>query len=233
MAEAKQTDRRNALLGKIAVALKQLKLQDADLRAILRERYNASSRRQLDVGQLADLVEHFKSKGFQEAAPRQASKRSTGKARTQAAHPEARKMRALWLSLYHLGVVRDPSEQALVAFAKCVTGGQAQGISAIQWIKDGDARAVVEALKDWASREAGVCWEPYTDAVGERFHRPRRRVIEAQVERAKALGVAPDRIAEATRDVHGIAETPDQAHDAAIQALGALIREALQMEDAS
>ena len=222
MAEAQKKSRRNALLGKAAIAVQQLGLDDADLRAILLERYGVASRTKLDVGQLADLIEHFKTKGFKESAPRQGSK---GKGRTQADHPEARKMRALWLSLYHLGVVRDPSEGALVAFAKRVTGGTTKGISAIQWIKDADARAVVEALKDWASREAGVCWEPYTFPHGT-MHRPRRRVIEAQVERAKALGVPPDRIAAATADVHGIAETSDRAHDEAIQALGALIREA-------
>jgi len=224
MAEAQRKNRRNGLLGKAAIAVKQLGLADEDLRAILRERYGVASRSQLDVGQLADLIEHFKSKGFQESAPRNA-RGPTGKGRTQADHPEARKMRALWLSLHHLGVVRDPSERALVEFAKRVTGGSQTGLSAIQWIKDADAQKVVEALKDWASRDAGVCWEPYTFPHGK-MHRPRRRVIEAQVERAKALGVPPDRIAAATANIHGIAETSDQAHDAAIQALGALIREA-------
>ena len=57
---------------------------------------------------------------------------------------QPRKMRALWLALYHLGEVRDPSEAALAAFAKRITG-----IDALQFLEPHEANAVIEGLKSW------------------------------------------------------------------------------------
>ena len=221
-AQSKIRSPRNALLGKIAIAVKQLGLPDESLRDILHRRYGVRSRTQLTEAQLGELVEHFKTLGFREAAP-QAQGRKAGR-RTKADHPEARKMRALWLTLWHLGAVRDPSETALIAFAKRVTGGKLAGISAIQWIKGEQATAVIEALKDWAVRE-GVDWAPYDTPLGP-AHAPRARVLEAQARRAKALGVDTAAIQEAMRDLGPVFETSSQTFDAAIQAMGVLIREA-------
>ena len=64
-----------------------------------------------------------------------------------AMHPMARKARALWISLHHLGVVKNPSEKALEAFAK-----RQLGCDRLVWAKQSDAFRLIEALKDMAAR---------------------------------------------------------------------------------
>lgn len=75
----------------------------------------------------------------------------------QAADPQAAKMRALWLALYHLGAVRDPAEAALTSFAKRMAG-----VSALQWLNAAQGNKVIEALKDWCIREG---FSPSRDAL--------------------------------------------------------------------
>ncbi|MFX8708345.1 regulatory protein GemA, partial [Acinetobacter baumannii] len=62
-------------------------------------------------------------------------------------HPMARKARALWISLHKLGVVHNPSEQALEAFAK-----RQLGCEKLVWARQSDAYRLIEALKSMAER---------------------------------------------------------------------------------
>ena len=91
-----------------------------------------------------------------------------------------RKLRALWISGWHLGVVRDRGDTALAAFVR-----RATGLDAVRWINDpANAMTAVEALKGLLAREAGVDWSANTT------DNPRVRVLEAR-ERILALrGVA-------------------------------------------
>jgi len=59
----------------------------------------------------------------------------------------ARKARALWLSLYHLGELSDPSEEALAAFCHRQTQ-----VDALQWLSPAEAWALIESLKQWCAR---------------------------------------------------------------------------------
>lgn len=101
------------------------------------------------------------------------------------------KLRALWISGYHLGVVRSPEESALVAFVRRVTGGRDRGIAALEWLSIDGGRKAVEAVKALLARDAGVSWEPYRAIVDGRsvpVERPRARVLEAQWRRLHARG---------------------------------------------
>jgi hypothetical protein len=101
-------------------------------------------------------------------------------------------MRALWLSLWHLGAIEDVSEEALAGFARRVTGGKHSGIEALQWVNGGDAHKVIEALKDRAARDGGVRWEPIKSETGRVINdNPRHRVIEAQRRKLRQLGLSP------------------------------------------
>lgn len=169
--------RRRALYAKIAVARKQLALAEDTYRDMLADRYGAASAAELTYTEIDDLLAHFKHLGFKPT-------RKAGR-RTVAGSPEAAKARALWISLYHLGVVRDASERALSAFGERQTGK-----AALQWIR-GDWFKVIEALKDWAARPldrggAGVDWSSIP-GIGDN---PRARVLEAQWRRLAALGWA-------------------------------------------
>ena len=93
--------------------------------------------------------------------------------------PATRKLRALWLSAYHLGLIHDRSDAALGAWLRRLAH------------LDGDACAApasldrpIQALKAWLARAGGVDWRPHLSLgqdgrVRER-RRPRARVLEAQ-----------------------------------------------------
>ncbi len=170
--------RRRQLYGKIHIARKALALDDDTYRDILRARYGKESSTRLSPAQLVDLVEHFKSLGFKPArkAPARAGTRKL------ADHEVAKKIRALWVSLYHLGLLQEPSESALGSFVKRQTG-----VDDLHWLRPAQARSVIEALKGWATREAGVDWSPYPFLEGPHYA-PRLRVLEAQWRLLHRLG---------------------------------------------
>ena len=68
--------------------------------------------------------------------------------------PYAGICRALWISGWHLGVVTNRRDEALAAFVRRQTG-----LDHLNWLRDWeDALRVIEALKKWLAREAGVAW---------------------------------------------------------------------------
>lgn len=174
---------RRARLAKVHIAKKQLQLDDATYGATLARLFKGiTSAADLTDRQLDELLEHFKRQGFK--APKRKPRRAGN--RPMADSPEAKKLRALWLSLYHLGVVRDPSETALAAYVKRTTG-----VAALQWLKDDKGMQAIEGLKKMAERagvdwtKAGLgAWEPYLPAES---HEP-FAVVVAQWRRLLALG---------------------------------------------
>lgn len=88
--------------------------------------------------------------------------------------PYAKKLIALWLDGWNLGVFADRRHASLLAFVKRQTG-----IEHTRFLRDAhQAQAVVEALKKWLTREAGVQWSQHADLMDD--------VIEAQ---AQLLGL--------------------------------------------
>lgn len=94
----------------------------------------------------------------------------------------ASKLRALWISAWYLGVVRERSDAALAAFV-C----RQAGIEAARWATPAHLSGAVEALKDWMARDGGVDWSPYRSGR-RRVHRPGARVLEALWRRLAAAG---------------------------------------------
>ncbi len=87
--------------------------------------------------------------------------------------PHAGKLRALWISGYWLGAVRDRSDAALGAWVR-----RQAGIDSERWATPAQTARCVEGLKGWLAREAGVDWSPY--AIGGRVaDNPGARVLEA------------------------------------------------------
>ena len=93
--------------------------------------------------------------------------------------PATRKLRALWHSAYHLGLIHDRSDDALGAWLRRLTH------------LDGNACAEpagldrpIQALKAWLARAGGVDWRPHVslgqDGRVRETRRPRARVLEAQ-----------------------------------------------------
>ena len=109
--------------------------------------------------------------------------------------PHTGKLRALWISAYWLGVVRDNEDRALAAWI-C----RQAGIDAAKWATPAQTAACIEALKDWMARDAGVDWSPYARAKGKPKHVPGARVLEALWRKLHEAGAV--RIAD-TGALHG------------------------------
>lgn len=165
---------RRSMIGKINIARQQLNMAEDDYRQGLFETTGETSLRDCSDRQLDAMLRWLSSKGFQ-ALPR------SGKV---AQHPMARKARALWISLHHLGVVHNPSEAALEAFS-----ARQLGCERLAWARQSDAARLIEALKDMASRNG---WKQ-TDDCG----RPlpiialQEGLCLAILERMKATGDVP------------------------------------------
>ncbi len=98
------------------------------------------------------------------------------------AGPQGSKLRALWISGFELGVVRDRDDSALAAWMR-----RQIGVAAARWTPPDEAAACIDALRDWLAREAGVDWSHYR-ARGKTLHDPRGRVLEAQWRRLQEAG---------------------------------------------
>lgn len=133
---------RRSMLAKIHVARKELNIVEDDYRQILLDQTGLLSAKDCTDAQLHKVLDALKAKGFK---PKSRSPR-TGQSRAD--HPMARKARALWLSLHHLGAVRNPDEGALEAFA-C----RQLKVDRLQWSNQSQGYKLIEALKDMAARE--------------------------------------------------------------------------------
>ncbi|MDE2595977.1 MAG: regulatory protein GemA [Sphingomonadales bacterium] len=127
---------RRSMMAKIAIARKDLAMDEDDYRQGLFDLTGKMSATQCSVPELDKVISWLKSKGFNPLPSRSAAR-----------HPMALKARALWISLYHLGVVHNPSEQALEAFAK-----RQLKCDRLAWAKQSEAHRLIEALKDMGRR---------------------------------------------------------------------------------
>lgn len=173
---------RRSALAKIHVAKKQLGLDDDTYRAIVGRVAKRDSAGDLSTAQLGRLIDELKRLGFKAPAPKRAGRRRL------ADGEQHRKIRALWLSLWNLGVVRSSAEDALAAFVKRQTKRDA-----LQWCTPRELNVVTEALKDWATRDGGVDWTAkqrvMIDGVyGEVPMDPRQCVVLAQWRRLLERG---------------------------------------------
>ncbi|WP_336288634.1 regulatory protein GemA [Bartonella sp. CB60] len=118
-----------------------LGLDDATYRAMLFRLTGKRSAKDLSPSDYRLVVDEMKAKGFQPHV-----KLLEGK--------YAKKLQALWIAGWNLGIVRDRSDKALIAFVKRQTG-----IDHIRFLRDSaDAAKAIEALKSWLSRDGGVDW---------------------------------------------------------------------------
>jgi Protein of unknown function (DUF1018) len=139
----RHSDRKN-LLSKVHIAKKQLGLDDDTYRASLSRITGKSSARDMSEGELEAVLKDFSKRGF----------KPVRKGFTGPAAASQNKIMALWLSGWNLGVIANPSAQAMETFILRQTK-----ITKAQWLKDaGDAGKVIDGLKAWLAREAKVDW---------------------------------------------------------------------------
>ncbi|MGB0695390.1 MAG: regulatory protein GemA [Rhodospirillaceae bacterium] len=117
--------------------------------------------------------------------------------------PQVRKIKALWISAYWLGITWTKDDQALRAFVlrQCKIHHE-------KWLWNADdAKPVAEALKGWLARAAGVDW-----AVKD----PRLAVVQAQIRALHKRGEATG-------------ERDEEPTDTTIRRLGRRLRKAKGM----
>lgn len=134
--------RRRAMTAKIHIAKKQLGLDEDDYRQILLDESGRTSSGDCTEAELERVLKRFEALGFK-PLPKAGA---TGASRP-AQHPVARKARALWISLYHLGAVESPSEKALESFAK-----RQLKCERLVWANQSQGYKLIEALKAMALR---------------------------------------------------------------------------------
>lgn len=166
---------RQRLIRLIHVAKRDLQLDDDTYRAILQRVGRKDSSSDLTVPELEKVLEHMKRSGFKvrsktkQPAPAKSS-------RPLAQDAESKKIRALWLFMHQIGVVKNPSEEALASYVKRITG-----VDALQWINGDQAETLIESLKKWAMR--------FLPATVERLLEEARSISLSDLERAQLNGV--------------------------------------------
>ncbi len=136
---------RRANVAKVQIARKELGMDDVAYRLMLERLTGQTSSADCSDAQLGLVLDEMKAKGW---TPKfVAGGRIGRRTRPVADHPSAKKARALWLSLWNLGEVRDPSEPALEAFAR-----RQLGVEQLQWADQAQCYKLIEALKAMAER---------------------------------------------------------------------------------
>lgn len=131
--------------GLLKAAQNQLDLDDATYRATLQRLTGKASSKELSFNEVQRCLDHFKKAGF---------KPGSKGTRKQLDGPYAKKLQALWIAGWNLGLVRNKDDGALLAFVKRQTG-----IDHTRFLhKPADATRAIEALKGWLAREGQVDW---------------------------------------------------------------------------
>lgn len=131
-------------LATIHVAKKQLGLDDDTYRAVLNRVTGKTSSADMTETERLAVVDELRRLGFERG--------STGPRRALEGR-YAKKLQALWIAGWNLGVVRNRDDRALIAMVKRQTG-----IDHVRFVRDpADAVRAIEALKAMTAK-AGVDW---------------------------------------------------------------------------
>lgn len=168
-------------LAAIHIAKKQLGLDNDDFRAMCERVTGKRSTREMSEPQRIKLVEHFRQQGFKPV--------SKG-TRKQLEGKFAPKLQALWIACWNLGIIRNKSDQALLAFVK-----RQAGVDHTRFLTyDDDARKVIEALKAMMTREAGVNWS-VDKFLPDWANEPHGQIVLAQWSILRSRGLTDDNVA--------------------------------------
>ncbi|ADZ70099.1 regulatory protein GemA [Polymorphum gilvum] len=127
----------------IHVGLKQLGIAGDDARDLYERVTGARSLRAMTPPQHQAVVDELHRLGFKRSSRSGSAKRATG--------PYAGKLQALWIAGYNLGVVRDKTDAAMIAFLKRQTD-----LDHHRFLREAaDANRAIDALKLWIRRATG------------------------------------------------------------------------------
>lgn len=127
-------------LAAIHVARKQLGLDEDTYRAVLVRVTGKDSAGAMSEAERERVVQELRRQGFKPSG--------------RAAGRFAGKLQALWIGCWNLGLINDRSDAGLTSFVKRQTK-----VDHTRFLRHAeDADKVIEALKGWMTRDAGVDW---------------------------------------------------------------------------
>ncbi|MFK5980857.1 MAG: regulatory protein GemA [Rhizobiaceae bacterium] len=152
----------------IYVGLKQLGIEQEDARDLYERVTNVRSLKEMSENQRENVVQELRDQGF---------KKTSNGHRTLLKGKYAKKLQALWIACWNMGIIKHSSDEALLAFVKRQTG-----LDHTRFMHHaGDAEKVIEALKGMLARE-GVDWTK--DATTHDFYKlPGYKIAVAQWEK--------------------------------------------------
>lgn len=172
---------RRVMIAKIKIAQKHLDFDDGDYRALLNRVTGKASCTTMTQAELGQVLDEFKRLGWAPVTSANAKPKPGRPPRAD--YPGAKKARALWISLSLLGVIRQPTEAALEAFAR-----RQMGVERLQWADQAQVYKLIEALKKIAERHG---WDQSVAGLADPIWTLKLRLCEAIVKRSVAAGVLP------------------------------------------
>lgn len=134
---------RQTELAQIHIARKDLGMEDDAYRAMLIDVAKVDSSAKLDFAGRHAVIHRMKQLGWK-------PKRKKIGPKSRRVTSQADKIRALWIELHELEIVRDKSEAALMKYVRRMTNGQ---YAAPQFCDAATASRMIETLKKWKHRE--------------------------------------------------------------------------------
>jgi phage gp16-like protein len=131
----------------IQVAIRKLGLREDEYRALYEGQTGKRSLRDMTGREMGRILDAMVKLGFQKDGSAPARAGSV----TLCDDPQPRKIRSLWLRLRDMDVLRNPSEQALLAYVKRLTR-----VDRMEWLDRRQLSFVIETLKSWVNREAAA-----------------------------------------------------------------------------
>ena len=140
MSRARSTPARRSRLARVHIAKKELGLDDATYRDVIERLHGVRSAGVLDLAQLDALLAEFRRKGW-----------SSSRRRPTAKSAEVRLLYVLWRILRDGGEARTAKPDAWVA-RQTRSPHKPEGVQRPEFLRDDEARALVEQLKKWIRR---------------------------------------------------------------------------------
>lgn len=131
---------RKAKLAQVHIAKKALGLDEDTYRDVIFRVCEQRSAKLLGLRELDALLAEFRRLGWKNATRR-----------AEAKSPEVRKIYVLWRILRDNGHVAATRPDAWVA-RQTRTAAKPQGVARPEWLRDDEARALIEQLKKWIGR---------------------------------------------------------------------------------
>jgi hypothetical protein len=160
-------------LGQIHAAARDLGLDDDTKRAVYQRVTGKHSAADMDEGERRAVVDELR---------RQGASKGGQKRRKALSGPYAKKLQALWIAGWNLGLMRNRDDKALLAFVKRQTG-----LDHTRFLHHhDDATKAIEALKGWLARDGGVDWtvgdhlQDWARAPGYKIARAQFALLKAQ-----------------------------------------------------